>query len=861
MKPLQDDPDNSPLSLKSLPSDLGRLFRIPDILSHVSDAVVAIDSDRRIRYWNKAAERVYDLKADEVIGKPLTEAYRYEWFKQEDEREAWDALSSRGFWQGENIHIKKNGETIYVESSVSQLRGTEGEAIGALTIIRNVTGRKLAEQRSAARERRLRQQNEVWVALAKSQALERGDLIQVLKEMAQASAETLEVERVGIWIYNEARTGIRCINLYERTAARHSEGAELAAADFPGYFAALESERIIPAHDAYTDPRTREFSESYLAPFGITSMLDAPIWLNGKMIGVVCHEQVGPARQWTPDEQHFAGSIADLISNAIETGERKRAEEGLRWLTRQVQEQADALNGILLASVDHIYVLDREGRYQYISGEGAHVLGLTPSEMIGKRWSDIGLPANLMDRVDSERRKVMSTGQPVRNEIAFGVRHYEYIISPARNKDKVIEGTVVVSRDITDHKYADMELRKAKKAAEEANRAKDEFLAVVSHELRTPLNAILGWAQLLQTRALNEETTASALESIERNAKAQAQLINDLLDVSRIITGKLRLDTRPLDLSAVIESALDSVRPTAEAKEIRIVSRIEPPAGEVWGDPDRLKQVIWNLLSNAIKFTPKQGQVEIGLVQVGSNAQLSVLDTGAGIHREFLPYIFDRFYQAESANTRSNGGLGLGLAIVRHLVELHGGAVYADSRGEGQGAAFIVTLPVRSPSSEKEEPGNGRTPEPEPSFNVPGTFEGLQILVVDDDADSLVVMRTVFEWYGASVIQATSSAEALLLLEQFRPDVLLSDITMPGEDGYVLIQKVKALEQAQGRSIPAAALTANARKEDHQRALAAGFQMHISKPIEAERLISTVARLAGRARQTDLQAGRERKRP
>jgi len=860
MKPFEHDQnDASSLPLKSRSFD--RLFRVDDILLHVSDAVVAIDPQHRIRYWNKAAERFYNLQAGAVIGKPLTEAYQYRWFRKEDELEASASLASRGFWRGENIHVKKNGETIYVESSVSQLRGPDGEAAGLLAIVRDITERKLTEQKSLERERHLRLQNEVLVALAKNQTLESGDLIQLLNEMTEASAETLEVERVSIWTYNEGRTRIRCIDLYERASACHSKGAELASADYPSYFAALELERIIPAHDAYSDRRTREFSESYLSPLGITSMLDAPIWLNGRMIGVICHEQVGPARHWTPDEQNFAGSVADLISNAMARDERKRAEEGLRRLARQVQEQADALNGILSASVDHIYVLDREGRYKYISAGGAQILGSALPDLIGKRWSDLGLPPNITERFDSEGKRVMSTGHPIRSEISFGVRHYEYIIAPARNKDKMIEGMVVVSRDITDHKYADMELRRTKKVAEEANRAKDEFLAVVSHELRTPLNAILGWAQLLQGRVLDEETMASALESIERNAKAQAQLINDLLDVSRIITGKLRLDTRPLDLSAVIESALDSVRPTAEAKEIRIVSRIEPPAGEVWGDPDRLKQVIWNLLSNAIKFTPKQGQVEIGLAQIGSNAQLSVIDTGTGIHRDFLPYIFDRFYQAESANTRSNGGLGLGLAIVRHLVELHGGAVYADSRGEGQGAAFIVTLPVRALSSGKEDPRNGAVLEPEPPSDVPVSFEGLQILVVDDDADSLVVMRTVFEWYGAEVIEATSVTEALELLERFRPDVLLSDITMPGEDGYMLIQKVKALEQSQGRLIPAAALTANAREEDHRRALAAGFQMHISKPIESEKLIATVAQLAGRAKQAGVRTIQERRKP
>jgi PAS domain S-box-containing protein len=590
-------------------------------------------------------------------------------------------------------------------------------------------------------------------------------------------------------------------------------------------------------------------------------MLDAPIWLHGKMVGVVCHEQVGPERKWTSEEQSFAAAISDLVSLAMEAGERRRTEEALGWLTDQIQEQANTLEGILSASVDHVYILDKNGRYKYISLGAADVLGLMPADIVGKDWRTLGLPPDVMERFDSERKNVMSTGLPLRSESSYGARYYEYITAPVRDKDGNIEGVVVVSRDITDHRYANIELRSAKKAAEEANRAKDEFLAVVSHELRTPLNAILGWSQLLQARVLDEQTAEGALESIERNAKAQAQLINDLLDVSRIITGKLRLDTRPLEFSSVIEAAIDSVRPTAEAKEIQIVSRLESLEGKVWGDPDRLKQVVWNLLSNAIKFTPKQGRVEIRLAQVKSNAQIRVADTGVGIHRDFLPYVFDRFYQAESANTRSNGGLGLGLAIVRHLVELHGGNVSAESRGEGKGAAFIVALPVRSLSLEKEENGNGTVYEPETSFNAPLTLEGLQILVVDDDADSLVVMKTVFKWHGATVIEAASVIEALQLLEGFKPDVLLSDITMPGEDGYALIQKVKALEQAQGIEIPAAALTANARPEDHRRALAAGYRMHISKPIEPEKLITSVARLAGRVPQTHLKTAEDRTTP
>jgi PAS domain S-box-containing protein len=387
------------------------------------------------------------------------------------------------------------------------------------------------------------------------------------------------------------------------------------------------------------------------------------------------------------------------------------------------------------------------------------------------------------------------------------------------------------------------------RAAQAANRTKDEFLATVSHELRTPLNAILGWAQLLRSGATEEGEIDRGLETIERNARAQAQLIEDLLDISRIITGKLRLDVRPIELAPVIEAAIDSVRPAAEAKGIRLQTVLDPRAGPVSGDASRLQQVVWNLLVNAIKFTPRGGRVGVELRRVNSHVEIAVSDTGEGIDPEILPQIFDRFRQADASTTRRHGGLGLGLSIVRHLVELHGGTVHAESGGANQGALLTVKLPL-AVVRKSGEPGVHPTAE-EPVATPPhannSVLEGVRVLVVDDEPDARDLLSALLRRSRAEVEAVASAAEALSAIRRARPDVLLSDIGMPDEDGYALIQKVRTLEEETGiGKIPAVALTAFARAEDRRRALMAGFQMHVPKPVEASELTAVVANLAGR---------------
>lgn len=395
--------------------------------------------------------------------------------------------------------------------------------------------------------------------------------------------------------------------------------------------------------------------------------------------------------------------------------------------------------------------------------------------------------------------------------------------------------------------------REARKEAEIASRTKDEFLGTLSHELRTPLNAIFGWTRMLSMGGLEGETFSRAVETIERNAKLQARLIDDMLDVSRIISGKLRLDAQPVELTAVINAAVDTSRPAAEAKDIRLQVVLDFGAGCVLGDPVRLQQVIWNLLSNAIKFTPKHGRVQIQLERINSHLEITVSDTGPGIDEEFLPYVFERFRQADSSITRKHGGLGLGLAIVRHLVELHGGSVEASNGVDGHGAILVVKLPVmvvRAPmGAPAPEPprihtnASGRLP-----FDCPPELHGIKILAVDDEADARHLLTLVLERCGAEVKTCSSAAEAIEALQDYDPDILISDIGMPDETGYDLIQKVRAGEVGRSSRIPAVALTAYARLEDRLQALTAGYNMHVPKPVEPAELAVVIASLTAQHR-------------
>jgi PAS domain S-box-containing protein len=523
------------------------------------------------------------------------------------------------------------------------------------------------------------------------------------------------------------------------------------------------------------------------------------------------------------------GQVLRWFGTNTDISDRVRVEAELR------QKNA-ILNVTNESAPTPIFVKDRQGRIIYANPATLEVMGKTAEEVIGHYDSDLYPSPEDAARVMENDRRIMESGQTeVVEESHDGVRTFLVMKAPYRNEAGEVIGLIGISNDISDRIQIERDQERilhqeqaARETAERANRIKDEFLAVLSHELRTPLNPILGWSRLLQTGKLDAKKSAAALATIERNAQLQSQLIEDLLDVSRILQGKLTLNQVPVSLATAIEAALETVRLAAEAKNIQIQTTLDPKVGQISGDAGRLQQVIWNLLSNAVKFTPEGGQVKIRLTQVDRVAQMQVIDTGKGIQADFLPYVFEHFRQEDGATTRKFGGLGLGLAIVKQLVELHGGTIQANSLGEGQGATFTVQLPCLPQSSDL-------TQEASDPMSADCPLSGLRILVVDDDQDSRDFIAFVLEQEGANVRTAPSAIAALQILAQDSFDLLVSDIGMPGMDGYMLIQQIRSHpEYGQMRAI---ALTAYAGEANERQVLQAGFQQHLAKPVDPAELV------------------------
>lgn len=566
---------------------------------------------------------------------------------------------------------------------------------------------------------------------------------------------------------------------------------------------------------------------------------------------------------------HQNGKIHDTSVTYIPQFNQQGKVEGFVALIRDITEQKQAENALKQSEekfrklTEKVRVIPWEadpktGNFTYIGLQTEEILGYSLTDCYSDNfWEEHIHPE---DKEWAVKYCLMSSQTEENYEFEYRmlaadgrvVWLYD-IVNVVRSKDgaKQIHGFMI---DITERKQAEQEREQilarekaARTEAEAANRIKDEFLATLSHELRTPLNAMLGWTQLLRSRKFDEATTARALETIDRNSRSLAQLIEDVLDVSRIIRGKLRLNMSSVEIVPVIEAAIDTVRPAADAKHICIESEFDPAVGVVIGDANRLQQIVWNLLSNAVKFTPKGGKVEVKIQRIKSRVQIQVSDNGAGIATEFLPHVFERFCQADSSTTRSHGGLGLGLAIVRHLVELHGGTVFATSPGLEQGATFIVNLPMKAVINEDDTPKSQPFLTNSESVNYQlSILENVRVLVVDDEADTRNLLTTILGQYGAQVTAVASTQEAMTALSQFHPDILISDIGMPEEDGYTLIRKVRSLPSNEGGKIPAVALTAYARSEDRTQALLAGFQLHIPKPVNPGELAAVVANLAGR---------------
>jgi PAS domain S-box-containing protein len=542
----------------------------------------------------------------------------------------------------------------------------------------------------------------------------------------------------------------------------------------------------------------------------------------------------------------FNGIIISAFSEALHATRRRATDHANR---------AFELSHMLEATLDLVALSNTKGEIVYMNRAGRRLIGVGETadlsalkherlcppwvyEQTEREW----MPMALRDGVASGEGALLSTDG---REIPVS-----FVMHIHRNPAGEVELISTIAHDLTDRKRMEAERdglllseQQARLLAEAANRQKDDFLAVLSHELRTPMTAIIGWSSLLKGRKLDPEAAVQAVEVIHRNAKAQMQMIEDLLDVSRIVSGKLSLDRQPVELSQVIAAVMDAVRPMAEAKQITLTTSGDV-ASVVMGDPSRLQQVFMNLLTNAVKFTPKGGRVSVRFESGEQTARVTVEDTGEGISADFFPFLFERFRQADSSYTRKHAGLGLGLAIARHLVELHGGTVAAASAGVGQGSAFTITLPLGLAQEMSESLTARETTHAGDLADEKRPLAGIKVLIVDDDKDTREVMHVLLGQYGAETLTAASAAEALSTLRAWRPDLLLSDLGMPGEDGYALIRRIRSLPHEEGGGTPAVALTGYASEEESDRVHQAGFQAHQAKPVEGARLVETLVSLA-----------------
>ena len=557
--------------------------------------------------------------------------------------------------------------------------------------------------------------------------------------------------------------------------------------------------------------------------------------------------------QITPKALHLPGLERINTQLAHEIAERKRSEELLRF-------EEERLRLALIAGRMGTWSWDIATNRVAWSAELESIHGMAAGSF-GGTFSAFQATVHPDDR---ERMQQIVQ----RNLEQLSNHHSEYRIITVDGRTRWVEarGKLLtddqgrpqqlsgVSMDVTPRKEAEEERerlldseRHARGEAEKANRLKDEFLSLVSHELRTPLNAMLGYAQLLLMNQRTPEQVVEAATVIERNGRAQVQIIEDLLDMSRVITGKMRLDVQSVDLCDVVRSAVNTVTPAAAAREINLQVVLDPRAGRILGDASRLEQIFWNLLSNAIKFTPKQGRVQVSLEHVDSHVEVRVSDTGQGIAADLLPFVFDRFRQGDGGTQRRHGGLGLGLSLVKHLVEMHGGSVAATSAGAGQGSAFMVSLPLQISTPEGSEPRvNPAVDGATPQGYVTPPIADLKVLIVDDEADARSLAGRMLQQHGVEIHAAASADEALELLKSVRPDVIVSDIGMPGTDGYQFMRMVRALPDEEGGRTPAVAATAFTRGEDRTKALLSGYQAHLAKPVDANELVAVVATLAGR---------------
>jgi PAS domain S-box-containing protein len=762
------------------------------IIEEIKDfAIFLVDAQARIISWNEGARRVFGFEESEVKGRNVSLLYTPEDLAFGVPEHELETARREGRSETTRWHRRKDGSRFFSNGVTLALFNDDGSVQGYAKVARDETPRRLAEDE--LQDARIRLEAAVAAGNVGTWIWD----IQSDRVLADASLATLlgvPFERKGAPLDDY----IRAIHPNDRARVQ------------------ADIEKALDARGFYV-------TEYRVAPS------DGPVrWLEAR--GQVQVDENG-------EPSLLPGVVFDITP-------RKAAEEAALESERQFAVLADSIPQLA-------WMTDATGWIFWYNRRWYDYTGTTFDEMQGWGWQKVHHPDEV-ERVTERFKQFLISGEAWEDTFPLRGRDgkFRWFLSramPIRDAEGRVVRWFGTNTDIE-------EWRLAREAAEQANRIKDEFLATLSHELRTPLNAILGWANLLRSNTLDSATTAQGLETIERNARLQSKLIEDILDVSRIMSGKIALDLQQVELAHVVEAALDSVRPTAGARDISLTLELSPEPGLIKGDAARLQQIIWNLLSNAIKFTPRGGSVRVALGRVESLVQVTVSDSGQGIAPEFLPHVFDRFRQADSSSTRQHSGLGLGLSIVRQLVELHGGTVWAESEGIGHGATFCVqfplaavALPAHESTSEVAPVAPQKSAEPiaVPQRECVQQLTGLRVLVVDDEADARSLIRTVLEGCGAMVRTAASAPEAMALFTQSDFNFLVSDIGMPGEDGYTLLTRLREFCAAQGRTLPPAiALTAFARSEDRIRALRTGFAMHVPKPVEPAELIAVVASVA-----------------
>jgi PAS domain S-box-containing protein len=782
------------------------------IVDSADDAIIAKDLNGIIQSCNAAAERVFGYTAQELVGRPVRLLIPAERQAEEDDILARLRRGQR-VDHFETVRRHKDGHEIHVSLTVSPVRDGDGAIIGASKIVRDITEQKRAAAALAAQQ--------AWFRVTLSSI---GDAVIASDPHGVVTFLNATAERLTGWTEAEAlgqplQQVFHIIN--EKTRQRVDNPAMLVMK--LGHVVGLANHTILVARDGTERPIA---------------------------------DSAAPIRD---DGDHMLGVV--LVFRDV-TDERY-AEDLLL-------EQREWLETTLESIGDAVIATDVQGRVVFMNPVAEYLTGWDAAKAGGRSCQEVFRIVDEQSRQSVEHpvSRVLAGG----GVVGFGTagiliasdgaeRTIDQSGAPIRDRDGRVDGVVLVFRDVSERRRLDAERqqaaaererlldaeRAARTDAERASRIKDEFVAMVSHELRTPLNAILGWTQLMMRGKNDAATLERGLDVVARNTRLQAQLISDLLDISRIVSGKLQLEMRLVDIHDAVRDAIDTVRPDAELKGVALITDLEQGAGTVAADPARLQQITWNLLSNAIKFTPSGGHVQVRLRRADGNVELTVTDTGVGIRSDVLPHVFDRFHQADRSITRRFGGLGLGLSIVKHLTELHGGFVRADSDGDNRGATFTITLPAGAASASSTlSPGS-----PQQESYAPVSLNNLRVLVVEDEGDTLDFLKRILENHGANVHGATSAHQALDAIAEYQPHIIVSDIGLPDVDGYELIRRIREREGA-NRHLPAIALTAYARAEDRARSLGAGYQAHLAKPVEPNELLMTIASFAGMVRHTGL---------